>query len=626
MVILRILPVVIASIVGIFILLQFSPLGLTHGKAEILDASSVTFIREGNDFATLILGDPWDMDKFTNVSQSLNESGRLNFLQNIKVENGIFSARSTDINYAQFYLLFPGYFFTGVNGKIGELYPIPSSKYRCLYMRMRVDSQNDQDLWYASFSNNLREKSDREEGQLAGRPVHTPDLPKGSWQIYEVDLANRNNIYFNIPWSERIAWEGLRIHPTNTPNTFFEVDWVRLTDCSPVNHTISWRPFQDQTRLWAGIGGQTKDIFISSLASNESNYVWDVQGIAPGHYFIGIESSSGNVNWLPEQLLINKAPVSSFRRPSPYSGPDYASQAGNPWNMNSGQDIQRVDCSAWSISDGVLKLNTPYPAALTQGCRGGIGEADPKIFFNTYGGIDGKSYRYLSFYAYHDGEVQQVADGMIGRLFWEDRDTGCVHVGQEIPYDVGWHLYTIDMHHLINGLPVDSVGNGNCVKKLWSETSNLVPYRFDPNENWTGNLVPPRDFKQQFDWFRITKLDEVRQGYSFPIEIYVNKPVEQILSLEFYYTTDRAVPTQKRADTYPTSPGMSLSNRVYLPFVGSGFQEPQYVLPPVENAIVYYWDTRSVNPGQYYICTVADDGYNQTTFCSKAPVNVIPAQ
>jgi hypothetical protein len=622
----KIILAIVATITGIYLFADLK-LVFTYDMIEQVSANPVTVIREGNDFATLVLGDAWDMNEFSDISQSLNESGRYNFLQDIMVDNGTFSARSTDLNYAQFYLLFPGYFFTGVNGKTGELNPIPSSIYRCLYLRMRVDSQNDQDLWYVSFSNNLRGTPElREEGQLAGQPVHHPDLEKGSWRIYEIDLGERDNFYFKIPWWERTAWEGLRVHPTNTPNTFFEVDWVRLTDCSPVNHTISWSSIPGQTRLWAGIGGQTKDIFISSLDSQESNYVWDIQGIAPGHYFIGVEGSAGNVNWLLEHVVINTAPVVTFRRPSPYSGPDYASQAGNPWNMISGHDIQLVSCSDWSILDGILALNTPPPVVLTQNCLGGIGEADPKIFFSTYDAIDGQNYRYFSFYAYHDGEVQQVADGMIGRLIWEDRDTGCVHVGQEIPYDIGWHLYTIDMHHPINELPVESVRNGNCAQKRWSDTARLVPYRFDPNENWTGNLVPARHFDQQFGWFRITKVDEVWQGSSFPIEISANKPVEQIPNLDFYYTTDKADPTQKRADTYPMPPVMPLSNPVYLPFIGTQVQEPQYVLPPGENNIIYYWDTRNVSLGQYYICAVADDGTNQTTFCSGAPVNIIPPQ
>lgn len=36
----------------------------------------------------------------------------------------------------------------------------------------------------------------------------------------------------------------------------------------------------------------------------------------------------------------------------------------------------------------------------------------------------------------------------------------------------------------------------------------------------------------------------------------------------------------------------------------------------------YLWDTANVSPGTYYICALTDDGLNQATFCSEAPVIV----
>jgi hypothetical protein len=42
----------------------------------------------------------------------------------------------------------------------------------------------------------------------------------------------------------------------------------------------------------------------------------------------------------------------------------------------------------------------------------------------------------------------------------------------------------------------------------------------------------------------------------------------------------------------------------------------------LEADITYSWNTASVPDGEYYICARASDGYNQSTFCSEAPVKV----
>jgi hypothetical protein len=64
-------------------------------------------------------------------------------------------------------------------------------------------------------------------------------------------------------------------------------------------------------------------------------------------------------------------------------------------------------------------------------------------------------------------------------------------------------------------------------------------------------------------------------------------------------------------------------DEIFLPLVFNKYAPP-FVLPPVENEIKFLWDTKSVTPGEYYICAVTFDGYNQTTFCSHAPVQVKP--
>ena len=52
-------------------------------------------IREGRDYASLILKDPWDMGEYSDVSQYINGDGQFNLVQNIEIQDSVFSAQST---------------------------------------------------------------------------------------------------------------------------------------------------------------------------------------------------------------------------------------------------------------------------------------------------------------------------------------------------------------------------------------------------------------------------------------------------------------------------------------------------------------------------------------------------
>lgn len=574
-----------------------------------------TALREGNDFATRVLSRPWDMNDFSEISQSLNNAGRTIMLKNIQVSNGIFSASSTDLNMAQFYPLFPGYEFTLRIGKVGAQYPIPSS-FHCLYVRMSVSSPSPDDGWYMSWLNLKQDLSDGGD-QAYGMPLQPNDgLPSGSWRIYSADL-NTLQTWYGHPWFSQTAWKGLSIRPTSKPNTAFAVDWIRLTDCQSVNYVVTWTPIIGQSRLWAGIGSQQKDILIGNINPSTSSFTWDVQGIAPGAYSIGVEAN-GTMTWLSNSLVIQPAPIAQFIRPSPNSGADYATLAGHPWDMNSSADFTQITCATSSFSNGLLLLDTLYPALLSGNCRGaGVGEADPKMFLNAPSvPFNGSSYRYLSFRMSIDGAESEPADGMIGRWIWTIQTTGgtqCTFVSQAIPYDIGWQTYFVDLWDSVQGYPEQ----GSCSPlQSWSSANQVVKLRFDPNENWTGNLVPAMIFHQQFDWFRLTQVDQVTHGTPYPIQIALNKSPAGV-TLNYYYTTDRQQPTQHAALPYTvSSPPPTGPFRLFLPMIFRG------VSTSVPNSVNYLWDTSSVTPGQYYVCVVSNDGYNTTTYCSDAPMNV----
>ena len=101
-------------------------------------------LAEGDDYATRILRDAWDMSEYSDISQYINQSGQASIVKNIQVNDGVFSATSVGNsgtgNNGYFFLLFPGYLTAVHTGKAGSHYPINSSKYHCMYVAMQVDS------------------------------------------------------------------------------------------------------------------------------------------------------------------------------------------------------------------------------------------------------------------------------------------------------------------------------------------------------------------------------------------------------------------------------------------------------------------------------------------------------
>lgn len=91
------------------ILLLLSLLVNSAGSVARASADATT-LPEGNDFATHVLRQPWDMSQFSEVSQYLNQSGQANLVQNINLSSdGVFSGESTSAKDAQFFVLWPGY-------------------------------------------------------------------------------------------------------------------------------------------------------------------------------------------------------------------------------------------------------------------------------------------------------------------------------------------------------------------------------------------------------------------------------------------------------------------------------------------------------------------------------------
>jgi len=584
---------------------------LTSGSASQAAESVVIsplVTAEGHDFSTLILSDPWDMDAYSDVSMYINESGTAIHLQNIQVSNGIFSAQSLNTNLdlpessdAQFHVLFPGYRSSIHAGKTGARFPIDSTKYHCLFTRLKVNSSDTLDetriWWFAD--DRLASVPEFGSGRISTFPF-TSD-----WHFYGVDL----NGFADVPldWSAGTEWQGLRVDPTTKPGVDFEVDWVRLTDCTEVPVQISWAEISGEIEVWVGINGMQPDFMIPegvlTLKNCSGNScTLDVQGWEPGIYYIGVKpQSGGSIVWSSQPLTIDASPIVSFTRPSCVSGDSIR------WEMLDESDILpgETRCVDYTFNSGNLDLTTLPPATIGSSCRSD-GYSDPQIGLSIpVSLIDTNEYRYLSIRMSMNGAWQDVNKGWIARVVWQTPDD-CFEVTNDIPFDTGWQTLVVDLHDPFEGQAED-FAPASCSLKHWTtDTTDFL--RFDPNENdTTASMV------QSIDWISLSKGNWVGVGNSYPIEVESSEPIQEG-SVTLFYTSDIDVPKQNLAvitpDMDPQGPYF-----VYLPLLMGG-------IGAGGGDTLFYWDTTDVSPGSYYICGEFPDGLNSPVFCSRATILV----
>lgn len=634
-------------------------------EAGIVLAS--TQVAAGKDFATEVLGDPWDMSEFSDVSQGFNDYGQRENIRNPLFENGIFSGTSAtnllDNQNAKFLLLFPSFPEGMKIGKLGLHYPINSSEYRCFYAAMKVDSgpfiagvgpDRFRVLWYAD-----------DTFETGGRPwgVGLEDLypeaaqaqPSHYWKLHKMQLDEPSLSAFSA-WTSADLWQGLRLDPT-TQAVNFAIDWVRLTDCNATFETISFTPNTAVTSLW--VKPSNNDNFIrvaNDVAGSSGSYRLDVQGIAPGGYTIGLGTETTCcISQSSDTLTINQTPIVRFSKPSYTSGPDYATTAGNTWDFSDGSDIDQLLNAPGTTENGVLDLTTP-PGSLPAG-------VDVQIFLNSPAVAPLTTYRYVSIRMYTEwgSPWQDVITGMIGRWMWtipsqSGGSTPCTLVSQDIAHDVGWHTYHIDLFDYFSGAaeetyprsgsdcppinhsdPQDPPRDPTTNPAHWLNSGSAIGFRYDPNENVSCDFDNPfiacSNYRQLIDWIALTAMDSVLQGQVYEVKMDLNKALDDD-SFTLYYTTDPAVPNQNLAEQFTTTPSTPIptpiaSDYLYIPWVASPAVDtgivstPNIFEPATENPVSFLWDTSQVTPSIYYICAQVDDGLNSIVRCSEAPLAVI---
>lgn len=584
--------------------------GKALGEALAVSTATITPpsapLPESPDFATRVLRDPWDMSQFTDISQLLNNGGQTDLLRKISVANGLFNAISSPRGDAQFYPLIPGYPLSLPAGKVGNIYPIPKSTYKCLYIAMQVNSTYSWDgfqvFWFAN------EKYANPAGTY-GVTTLIPLFPEANgaqptpgWRLYSVNLSTAASTH--TPWDNMPAIRGLRIDPSAGKSTGFSVDWIRLTDCNSVQAALTWTGgTAANTSIWLQPAGTGRNIrVVTGVDGLSGAYTLDTQGLMPGSYYVGLGTATTCDATCTSQmntsapLVINQAPIATFSRPS------FTSGSGKSWDFNDKSDVFALrNFKSTAFVGGNLRMVTASSHT-----------PDPQVYLTTpttpATQIHTNAYQYLTFrMSSTNGKApwQDPVEGMIARWIWTVKGPNkgtCWLVTQGVPYDVGYNTYTIDLYNSVSGKAVTRFGD--CAGlSTWLNSGAITQLRFDPNENITCRAVRKPyvlqtcgNYVQNLDYIRLTAMDQVTLGSVFPVEITLNRSLDNPSSLTFYYTTALSDPTQAPAAGAILTTGTD---------------------------VTYNWDTTGVPAGTYFICVKADDGINPVTSCSEANVAVV---
>lgn len=583
-------------------------------------------LAELDEYATNVLGDPWDMDEATDLHYYRAESQ----LTNSQFADGIYSAQLTAGNGGErITLLTAGALDNAAMriGRTGYAFPINADHYRYLTLRLYKGSGSCASglvQWYAD---------DTYATHVMGVSNGYSTPCSAGWHTYVLDLGAIGIQQGGRNWNGTIR--ELILHPyagSGSANSAVRLDWARLTHENPLQarpFTITWSGDGNggDVTLYASLndkslGGDHDIVIATGQSANGGTFAFQTGVLPEGTYYIAAVNGSGTA-WSQGPLVINAPPQTVIMAPSMSSGGDYATAVkGNAWDMNDSNDLNDHTPHQWEFCVSNESFSGGIYQAMNVNCSNTVDYTDSRLIvghMNPSGAtdpvIDTNKYRYLTFRYQLEG-LQNVHEGWVIRWGWWQEPGGGLTgqstvMSRDIIIQEGWNEYAVDLW------ANDVVDEAHPVQRTWQ---NSAPnrLRFDPTELHTS-LVPARF---QIDWIRLTAMEEVARNAMFPIEYTLD--AVRPTTLTFYYDTD-VNPSNGRSHigtltvnsnkTSPAQAPVSLADHeLFLPFVGKAT-----VNCP---SSCYPWSTVNVPTGEYYICVDSNDGLNATYRCSEAPIRV----
>ena len=557
---------------GVALVVAFAGMMSSSPRAQgVISVTFPTRVAAAPDFATEVLGDPWDMCNPQDISP---EPTQLVGFSGFSFQTGPCRAGGTTMPVngvadSSVMFLHSGLWEHALNpGKNGRNFPIDSAKYQVLSYKVTTDTTEDPQIYW------MHNPSGHPAGDGLGGRV-APRVTPGT-RLVVADLTQSPIPGFSA-WTDGPV-RGFRLDP----NSFNAVEnvtlhWVRLTPGpnSPLaaKRTISWTGSGATTITVRDNSDGSVFPVVSGLSAN--SYLWNYGVLAPGSYTLTVTNASGSGS---ASFSINSPPSIELTNPSELSGADFATTVlGNPWDMSSAGDVQITGLDHFtnlSFSGGMLHAtnttNDPIVTLLYHG--------------NNSVPIDTSRFRYLTYWLQVDGPYD-LAQGSVARVIWDSMvASATTAMSQDIIVWPGMNRYTIDLASLSTAVDggLEPVGT----PEPWAAGPKRY-LRLDPHE---------------FPQARTFHIDEVRltakpaAGATFPIQFVSNDADGDAATVSFYYDVD-------------TNPG---NGKV---LIMSGVPR---------SAGSFVWNTAGVPQGEYFIYAEATDGVQSLGRYSAVPVQVAP--
>lgn len=526
----RLLPAALALSAAII-----NPFNVVNASAQslaITSPSSTVTVKEGDDYASTVLNNPWDFNERRDIAweEKFDDS-------TIKITSGVWSGKSSG-NGSYIFPLFGGFAGAlstkGLDGdtslpKAGIDAPLKTSKYKYLSYKLNNSARSSFALYWKNDTNGTYWPDGTDYVAAYDGIYHGGRaFANSGYRIYNYDMSNLALFDAHTgAWNNDII--SFRIDPSlsDTGGATTQLDWIRIVDpTSAPYQTISWNSsslsagnliqvFMDNNN--SGYDGYPLAYF--SDGSNPGSYTFPTAMLPPGTYYFYVRSSkvSGSslvteaTSGYSAKLVVTKAPAVVFNSPTQISGTDYAtSEVGDPWDMSSSTDIANLTENS-TLPDEWRQFSSPSFAngvfqAVANPPINGATETDVQVHMNVSKSkpIDTSKYRYLTYRMAVDATLyptisDKIEKGWVSRpVYWDLSLFGDGGRAKAHPIYEGYHTYTIDLWD--SGMVEAGLG--------WKGNSYLSNLRIDPLEtptytwfflDWVKLTAEPRDESGRFD-------------------------------------------------------------------------------------------------------------------------------
>ena len=489
---------------GVFFAGEAAAQSLTIGGAS--SASG----RSGVDFASTVIGDPWDMNQRTDYVYMLSDdgTGQPAFTSIPTMAGGLLSGTSrgqTPMVEMQ---------FSGVDGafnsamKTGVRYPIDASRFRRLSFRLRrangIPDANDLvGVFYwpattrAGGGFKLRPARGPNPGSSYANMSPTASQAGGGYQIYRIDLDAASPLQGGVSWAGTMLGLQLRLaQSASAAGAPFDLDWVRLTERSATTtRRLTWSSFGGRVVLTAvhAETGDTIQIYPDGGGADfadDTFYDWDYGYLPPGTWTVRATrgSTSRSVT-----LAVDAAPVINITEPDAAGGRDFATSViGDAWDLTNAEDVTRY--GRWWHMNSVNFSDSGFTGVTrggtyAQNCQNDTCPDSFVQFMDDWSDapgtaltIDASTYHRLTFTIEHDHKElmsQQVLDyawGGVARVAWSTGNGAAYTVTQDLVVtDGGPQTYSIDLAALHDGSTLEAP-----IASLWQGA--IPTFRIDTDE------------------------------------------------------------------------------------------------------------------------------------------------